>query len=413
MIGLRPLQRSRSIAATAAGAVLSFALTLAGGPAAAVADTVWVGSSAAKALERKNMKIEGLAPEGLLFRSTTADRAAEPRPLKDIVRIAVDDEPALNAAETAFVGDKFDDAVAGYQKTLNTSRKDWVKQYATLRMIAAAEKSGKFPAAVSAYAALAQRDLKAAEDARPDVAKAAKSDLPAAINTVKAALAVQGLKGPSKQALQTFLGQLYVANGQLQEAETILGKPAAAGGNVAAAPAPSPAASPVRPDATAAPAVAPAPAPPAVPAANKAQVDLKIQLAQAAIKQKKFQEAIDAIDSVASSIVDPADQAEALFNLAEAKTGLAGNDPAKLQDAALAYMRVVAHFKGKPDAPRVAESLLRAGTVLERAKLLPDALAAYEAVQADYKDGSQAKEAAAAAARVRKAIDGGAGGKAG
>jgi tetratricopeptide (TPR) repeat protein len=403
MIRLRHLQRSRRIVA-AGVAVLSLVAALAHVPAAR-ADTVWVGSGP-NALERKNMKIDGLTAAGLLFRSASVDRVAEPKPLKDIYRIAVDDEPALNAAETAFVGEKWDDAVAAYNKTINTSRKDWVKQYATTRMIAAAEKSGKFPAAVSAFAALAQRDPSAADAAQPDVTKAAKSDLPGAINTIKAALAVPGLKAPQKQSLQTFLGQLYVANGQLKEAEAVSGKPA---GPAASAVAAAPAAREV----TAAPtAPAPATAPPsAPPPANKGQVDLKLQLAQAAIKQKKFQEAIDAIESVSSSIVEPADQAEALYSLAEAKTGLAGNDPAKLQDAALAYMRVVAHFKGKPGAPHVADALLRAGTVLERAKMLPDALAAYEAVQADYKDGPQAKEAATAAARVRKALD--AGGKAG
>jgi TolA-binding protein len=402
MIRLRHLQRSRSIVAA-----LSVALAFAYGLAGARADSVWIGTGP-NALERKNMKIEGLTAQGLLYRSAAVDRVAEPKPLKDIYRVAVDDEPALNAAETAFVGEKWDDAVAGYQKTLNTSRKDWVRQYATARMISAAEKSGKFPAAVIAFAALAQTDPKAAEDARPDVAKASKADLPGAINTIKATLATRGLNAAQKQSLQTFLGQLYVANGQLKEAEAISGRPAA--------PAPAVAAAPSR-DVGEAPTAAPkatAPAtPPPVPAASKGQVDLKLQLARAAIKQKKFQEAIDAIDSVSSSIVEPADQAEALFSLAEAKAGLAGNDPAKLQDAALAYMRVVAHFKGKPDAPHVAESLLRAGTVLEQAKMLPDALAAYQAVQSDYKDSPQAKEAAAAAARVRKAVDAGAGGKAG
>jgi len=355
------------------------------------------------------MKIDGLTAAGLLFRSASVDRVAEPKPLKDIYRIAVDDEPALNAAETAFVGEKWDDAVAAYNKTINTSRKDWVKQYATTRMIAAAEKSGKFPAAVSAFAALAQRDPSAADAAQPDVSKAAKADLPGAINTIKAALAAPGLKAAQKQSLQTFLGQLYVANGQLKEAEAVSGKPTGSAGSAGSTVAAAPAAREV----TAAP-TAPAPAtipPPAAPAANKGQVDLKLQLAQAAIKQKKFQEAIDAIESVSSSIIEPADQADALYSLAEAKAGLAGNDPAKLQDAALAYMRVVAHFKGKPGAPHVADALLRAGTVLEQAKMLPDALAAYEAVQADYKDGPQAKEAATAAARVRKALD--AGGKAG
>src|SRR3712207_7861603 len=49
--------------------------------------------------------------------------------------------------------------------------------------------------------------------------------------------------------------------------------------------------------------------------------------------------------------------------------------------------------KSQPDAPHVAESLLRAGELLERAKLLPDALAAYQAVQTDHKDGAHAQAA--------------------
>src|SRR4030095_16317508 len=57
----------------AARVLLALAVMFAGGPIAS-ADTVWVGNSA-KALERKNMKIEGLTPEGLVFRSAAADRA--------------------------------------------------------------------------------------------------------------------------------------------------------------------------------------------------------------------------------------------------------------------------------------------------------------------------------------------------
>jgi hypothetical protein len=69
-------------------------------------------------------------------------------------------------------------------------------------------------------------------------------------------------------------------------------------------------------------------------------------------------------------------------------------------------MRVVAHFKRDSDAAKhVAESLYKTGALLEQAKLLPDALAAYEAVQAEYKTAPQAKDAAAAATRVKKAIE--------
>jgi TolA-binding protein len=250
---------------------------------------------------------------------------------------------------------------------------------------------------VQAYAALVGRDVKAAEDAEPAIPANAKAQIPGAINAVKAAMTDTKLKGPQKDALRAYLAKLYVANGQLDDAAA-LDKPAGSGGSATTpAPAPRPAPKGTGDNAT-------AQVPPA-PTANRGQVDLKLQLAVAAIKQKKYQDAIDAIESVSASLTEPAQQAEALFSLAEAKAGLAGNDPAKLKAAALAYMRVVAHFKSRPGAPNVAESLLKAGVVLEQAKLLPDALAAYQAVQADYKDSAPAKQAAAAEARLRKAIE--------
>ena len=371
------------------GLVVALAVLLGVGEAA-LADTVWTLASGpdAKPFPRKNVKIEGITADGLLFRSVSQDRAAEPKPLGEIHRLEVDGEPALNAAETAYVAQKWDDAVAGYQKTLNASRKEWAKQYATVRLITAAEKSGKFSAAASAYAALVQRDVKSAEDAKPDIPKDKKTELPGAINAVKSALGNSKLAAAQKAALQAFLAELYIANGQLKEAQALDSR------SPALPPAPVPG---IRrnPDASA----------PPVPATNKGQIDLKLQLARASLEQKKYQDAIDAVDSVAVSLTDPQQQADALFCVAEAKAGLAGDDPAKLKDAALAYMRVVAHFKDEPEAPHVAEALYKTGAVLEQANLLPDALAAYQAVQAEHKSAPQAKDAAAAAARVQKAIE--------
>jgi TolA-binding protein len=394
----RMLRRSRC--RTLAALLPVIVLAVLAGPARA--DSVWTisGGANAKPFERKNVKIDGMTGDALSFRSINADRAAEPRPLKEIWRVQVDDEPALNAAETAFVGQKWDDAVANYQRTIATSRKDWAKQYATLRLVAAAEKSGKFSAAATAYAALVQRDLNAADSAKPAISPDAKAELPGAIAAVKAAVANRALKPPQKSALQAFLAEMYIANGQLKEAEALSGKP---GGAVPAAPGARSNAAAGAASGTNTPRERDTGAGAASP--NRGQIDLKLQLALAAIKQKKYQEAIDAIDTVAANLNEPQQQADALFYLAEAKAGLAGDDADKLKDAALAHMRVVAHFKSQPDAPHVAESVLRAGELLERAKLLPDALAAFQAVQADYKDGPQAQAAADAAARVQRAIE--------
>ena len=394
MQGMSQQSGFRMLAAMLAVVALSTTLAL--------ADSVWTASGNAKPFERKNVKIEGMTGDALSFRSLNADRAAEPRPLKEIWRVQVDDEPALNAAETAFVGQKWEDAVANYQKTIATSRKDWAKRYATVRLVEAAGKSGKFSAAATAYAALVQLDPKAAESNKPAIPADAKAELAGAIATVKSAAANTALRPPQRSALQAFLAELYIANGQLKEAEALSGKPAGTAPPLPAAANPAAtAARPAGPTADGNPrrerdnAAAP----------NRGQIDLKLQLALAALKQKKYQETIDALDTVAPNLNEPSQQADALFYLAEAKAGLAGDDANKLKDAALAHMRVVAHFKSQPDAPHVAESLLRAGELLERAKLLPDALAAFQAVQADYKDDPHAQAAADAAARVQKAID--------
>lgn len=354
------------------------AILLVASPAAA--DTVWTLAKSAKAkpFERGKVKIEGMEGDGLLFRSANQDRVADPKPLNEIWRVEVDGETALNAAETAYVGEKWDEAVTGYQRSINASAKDWVKQYATLRLLTAAEKSGKFTAAAAAFATLVQRDPTVAARRKPAVPKDKKSELPGAIEAIKAALGDAQLKAAQKNTLQAYLVELYVANGQLKEAEALGGQ---------------------------APDAPPGPRGAADAAANKGQVDLKLQLAVASLKQKKYKETLAAIESISADLTAPEQQAKALFCIAEAEAGQAGNDPVALKKAALAYMRVVAHFKNEANAPHVAESLLKTGVVLEQAKLLPDALAAYQAVQTEYKDSPHAKPAAEAAARVRKAVE--------
>lgn len=367
-----PLQRGGAVAVGLLAVLLMTS-------SAAVADTVWTIATGpnAKPFKRDRVKIEKMQGDALIFRSAAQNRASDPRPLKEIWRVEADGETALNNAEKAYTEDKWDQAIASYQKAVSSSGKDWVKQYATLRLLAAAEKSGKFSAAAAAFVTLVQTNPTIAASKKPDVPKDKKSEYPAAIESLKTALNDSRLKPAQKNALQAFLVELYIANGQLKEAEAL-------GGQVADA-------RPAGADPDAGP--------------SRSQLELKVQLAVASLKQKKYQETIDAIEAIADDLTEPERQAQAMFCLAEAKAGLAGNDPAALKEAALAYMRVVAHFKNDDGAPHVAESLLKTGVVLEQAKLLPDALAAYQAVQSEYKNTPQAEEAAEGAARVRKAIE--------
>ncbi len=95
---------------------------------------------------------------------------------------------------------------------------------------------------------------------------------------------------------------------------------------------------------------------PAAPQASQSSPAARQHLdaAAAAIQKKDFPAAINEINAFKTLFTDPETQAQAFFTLAQAHAGLAAtkNDPAAWQDAALAYMRVVAHFPQNALAPR-------------------------------------------------------------
>ena len=108
----------------------------------ASADTVWLRSGqATNALEWKNVKVEKVENGVLTFRSTSSDRITE-RPLEDVARVSVDGENVFNQAEEAFYTGKWDAAATAYQRAIGTTNKQWIKDRASLRLVAAAEKSG-------------------------------------------------------------------------------------------------------------------------------------------------------------------------------------------------------------------------------------------------------------------------------
>src|SRR5439155_5819336 len=86
----------------------------------------------------------------------------------------------------------------------------------------------------------------------------------------------------------------------------------------------------------------------------------QLDAAAAALAARDYSKTIAQITAAKVALIDPKDQADALYYLAEAQAGLAEqkNDRAALQDAGLAYMRVVAHFKdATPLSPRVPLAL--------------------------------------------------------
>jgi TolA-binding protein len=336
-----------------------FSLVLAG--SVARADTLWIGGANTNALALNHVKITRIEGDKIFYRGSDGRDAS--RELERVQKIAVDDDPAFTAAENAFTAGKFDEAVDGYSKAARSTNKQWVKDWASTRLKDAALKSGRFDAVADAQIQLILKDPRAAKN-KLQMPAADSTYLDTAIGNVSTALQQAGLSDAQKIGLLTFQSDLYHA----KKDEASADRTAAQIDELLAKN-------------------------PNDPAAAGAVTRRKLQNAAKALEAKDYQKAIDEITSARSQITDPAQQADALFDLAEAQFGMASasKDPAALKDAGIAYMRVVTHFKDQPGKPHVAEALVRTGNVYEALGDTKTAQQVYEQVAAQYKDDPAAK----------------------
>ena len=333
-----------------------------------VADTVWLRSgTATNALERPNVKVEKIEDNLLFFRSSQSDRVTE-RPLEDVVRIAADGETMFNAAEEAFAAGDWDKAAANYQRSATMSNRQWVKDRSSLRLVAAAEKSGKFSSAVAGWVALLGRDPALAAKYKPQIPAGGKpGSLDAAVAEVERALNDSRLPAEPRQTLMAYQMELARANGDVKRAQSIGTKITSTGGPGGATP------------------------------------ELALQMAFLALDQKQYDQALKEIDGAAAVFNEPEHQTEALYCVAEARAALAKEDPAALKDAALAYMRVVARAKtGRVNSPRVSASLLKTAAIQEKLGAAKEALLLYQQVADEYRGTDAGRSAADAADRLAK-----------
>jgi tetratricopeptide (TPR) repeat protein len=361
----RPTSR-RSIAQCAARAI---ALALLGVTArTAVADSIWLDNPTGAPLFA-NTKISRVQ-DGKIFFTVSGNEAS--RDLAKVARISVDDEPALTTAEEAFAQQRWDDAVDGYEKVSRASAKPWVREWAAGRLVAASGKSGRFDSAVAAYIAVILKDPAAAAASKPALPASGSSYLDTAAQQIEQALAGSKLSDAQRTALLTFLIEMHTA----RKDEPAANSAAAKLDEVLARD-------------------------PNNPAAAKANARRKIQSAAALVDQKQFARAIAEIESSKTIFVEPAQQAAALYVIADAKQriALASDKPTDWQDAALAFMRIVAHFKDDPSVPQVRLALLSSAVICEKLGDRDGALRLYEDVATTYRDDADA------AAVAKKAID--------
>jgi TolA-binding protein len=312
------------------------------------ADSIFVGN-----LERKNATIKELKGDMLVFDfngRTTEQQAAK------ISRLVVPSETALTAAEEAYATQRWDDAVDNYQKA-QKSAKQWVKDWSGMRLIDAAAKSGRFDAAASAYIAVLLKNPAVAAPLKPAMPDARSTFLDSAIADTNSALKDSKLTVEQRRALLGFLIELAQAKKDSTAEDAAyeqLAKLPGADVND--------------------------------PTAKRVLARRKLSLATRALDAKNYTQAITEIESAKAMFVDPSQQAEALFILAEAQAAQAGTDSTRLKDAALAYMRVVALAKNESSHPRVVESLLKTAAILEKIGDTQSAQQLYAQIVSQYPD---------------------------
>ena len=348
-----------------------FAATLAAAllAPAARADTIYASSTgdASKAVKYDGT-VNGIDNGELVFTNAANFRKAG-RPLKEVVRLTLDNQPAFNAAEAAYVEGKWDAAVDGYAKALRGNLPDWQRRYADPKLMDAAAKAGRFDAAVSGYVDLVKIDPALAAGRKPALPKQGSTLLDTAAADVKAAL--PDAKTPAQQqALLSFLVDLQRTAGDDKAAADTLQELVKLSGNAADTP------------------------------ENRAMLEqVRLGEARVALDANRPADAAKVIDANRALFADPTAQAEALYTLAQADRAQAGKDSIKLQDAAIAYMRVVAHFKDAPDKPRVADSLLATAQIMDELGQKAAAQSLYRQVVTDYPDSPAADLAKPQAAK--------------
>lgn len=330
-----------------------------------LADSFFVGS-----LETKNVVIKELKDGNLIYEINGRQNERE---AARISRLVVTNETPLNTAEEAYSLAKWDEAVDGYQKVLRTTNKPWAKDWAAMRLIESANKTGRFDAAATAYILALLNDPNAAAGMKPELPESKSTYLDTAVKEVNAALADSKLSVEQRRALLGFLVEL-------QQARKDAAAEDAAYEQLARLPG----------------------ADVNDPNARRVLARRRLSVASRALESRNYRAALDEISTNRAMFVEPAQQAEALFIIAEAQAALAESDPVALKDAALAYMRVVALAKDEPDRPRVVLSLIKTASILERVGDPTAATLLYEQVMTQYPDDPSSPKARENLERLRK-----------
>lgn len=299
--------------------------------------------------------------QSLLFR--TASGTESSIEFDKVARILVASDPALSEGDDAYVLGQFDKAVDAYLKAIR-SNDPWKVTYITPRLAKSADKTRRFDAAVTAYIGHALTDPPTAIQNKPKLPAKGSRLLDEAAKQLDTATRTAG-QSSVKQALLSLLLDVQMARGDQAAAEATANQLTSITGDQRD------------------------------PRVAQMLASIKLDQASVEIAAGRFETVAPLLESVRASLTDPAQQSRALYLLAQAAKGAAGNDKSKLMDAAIAFMRVAAHFNATAGKPLVGESLLEAARI---SRALGDTAAAeklLQQIQSEFADTPVAQQAAA------------------
>lgn len=310
--------------------------------------------------------------DGEVFFTITASGSEVHKPLASVSKIALTDEPTFTTAEIAYAAKQWDQATQAYEKTLRTTQKPWLKEWVSRRLLESANQAGQFDAAIKAYIALAEKSPESARTIKLLMPKPDSAYLRDAIKLVNTAID-RNKSTATQDTLFALLIELHKTRNDLKAANETLARQMALKA-----------------------------ADPSTPEGARAAATLKLNALRLALQGKEYDKVIQLVEKDPAAFSEPADQAEALFCLAEAKAGKLGNsnNPAAWKDVALAYMQIVA--SAPASAPQIPAALMKVAAIHESHLGEKDtALRLYEQIATDYKTDPLAPAARQAAQRLK------------
>ena len=308
----------------------------------------------------------------LTYTTRRGDQATRDYPR--LQQISVDGEDALNDAEAAFAQGQKDQSVDNYMKAIRGTTKPWIKVFAAKRINDAVGDTGRFDARLTAYLGLLTVDPAAAAKQKPQLPDANSRYLDSAVTDIEETLKTPGLGQAQQLGLLNFLVDVDRRRNDTPAVTATLERVAKLSGGT-----------------------------PTDPVVASELASLKIAQAQQAFDQKDYSKVVDLINDVRPMLNEPKAQSDALLLLARCDLATADkSDKTALQDAALAFMRVVAHFDDVDGKPNVLPAMRQTAGILEQTGDKNGAIALLGQIAKEFPNDPAATDAQQTIERLKK-----------